>query len=197
MRKKRVKISKSDKILLIVENSEEIFFNGYLKEYLKNNHKIYIDCQKSGSNNKCEIQNFNKMNRKIVEAIDDGYKAVFLMIDLDTQCLRSDFNYDCLVELKKDYEPKYKIPNEVKDRFYFFIVCREIENWFLTIDENQKGITDSIKNAKEKLAKFLKTKESEIEMVQKVTNELNRESYKLNFEKNKSLIHFINKLQEF
>ena len=34
MRKKRVKISKSDKILLIVENSEEEFFNGYFKEYL-------------------------------------------------------------------------------------------------------------------------------------------------------------------
>lgn len=189
--------SKENKILLIVENTEELFFNQYLKNYLKNSQNIEIECQKSGSGNKCEIKNFSKMKRKVVESINDGYKAVFLMIDLDTQCLGSEFNYDCLVELKKDYEPKYNIPNNIKDKFYLFIVCREIENWFLTIDENIRGVTDKIKNAKKELSKLLNSSTNEDEMVKKIISELIKGNYVLNFDKNQSLQYFIKKLKDF
>jgi|GEM_PF-1423876 len=198
-RKKRISKTnpKEDKILLIVENSEADFFNNYLKSFLEQKYNIKIEAQKSGSGNKCEIKNFSKMRRKIEEAINDGYKACFLMIDLATQCFGSEFNYNCLIELKRDYQPKYKIKENLKEKFYLFIVCQEIENWYLTADKNIRGITDKIRNPKEKLAKFLDSDIDEKFFTKKMIYNLNNGTYKLDINKNDSLKYFIEKLQEF
>lgn len=192
------KIPNSEKILLIVENSEEAFFNKYFRDYLKKEHQINIHCESSGSNNKCEISNWNKMSNRIDEAIkNDNYRAVFLMVDLNSKCFKkSTSNHTCLIELRDEYRPKYKIDKALKDRFYLFVVCREIESWFLTIDKERNNTNDNSDHKKE-LNKFFNTDLSEIEMVNKMIKELKNNNHSLNINKNESFEHFINKLKHF
>ena len=194
-RKKNHKLkSKENRILLIVENSEADFFNQYFKNHLKDNYNIIIDCEPSGSANKCEIANGNRMTKRIIEALErERYRAVFLMIDLKTKCFTSENTHTCLVELKNEYLPKYKIDKELKNKFYFFVVCNEIESWFLTIDKDTNSVH---KDHKKELMKFLKVN-SEPQIVQKMIKELKSGTYKLDISKNNSLEHFIQKLQEY
>ena len=197
-RKKRKTLkSKSDTILLIVENSEIGFFNKYFKEYLKNEESILIDCIRSSTAGKCEITNGNKMSKKVnASLLDDGYKAVFLMMDLDTKCHNSERNHDCLVKLKEEYFPRYKIDKELKNRFYLFVVCNEIESWFLTIDEKQNH-TNSIHHDHKAIMEKLLNVQGETRILDKVLDGLHSGKYQLDFSKNNSLQHFIKKLQEF
>jgi len=193
---KRLK-SKSHTILLIVENSEVDFFNSYFKNYLKEMESIYIDCIRSGMAGKCEIANGNKMSKKIKFHLKtDGYKAVFIMIDLDSKCYNLEQNHNCLVKLKKEYLPKYDIPKELKDRFYLFVVCNEIESWFLTIDKNKNNTNNPHEDHKKELKKLLNVR-NEKEIVDKMIYLLRDKKEQLDFSKNKSLQHFITKLQEF
>jgi len=197
-RKKRKTLkSKSDTILLIVENSEIGFFNKYFKEYLKNEESILIDCIRSSTAGKCEITNGNKMSKKVqASLLDDDYKAVFIMIDLDTKCHNSERNHDCLVKLKEEYAPRYKIDKELKNRFYLFVVCNEIESWFLTIDEKQNNTNSVHQDHKEIMKKFFNVNR-ETDVLNKVLEGLNSGKYQLDFSKNNSLQHFIKKLKEF
>ena len=194
-RKKNHKFkSKENRILLIVENSEADFFNQYFKNYLKDNYNITIDCEPSGCANKCEIANGNRMTNRITEALErEKYKAVFLMIDLKTKCFTSENTHECLVELKREYLPKYKIDKAFKNQFYLFVVCNEIESWFLTIDKNTNSVHS---DHKKELMKFLKVN-SEPQIVQKMIKELKSGTYELDFSKNSSLEYFIEKLQEY
>jgi len=192
-KKKKVSIKKED-ILLIVENSEVKFFKEYFNAYLLKEHDISVKCESSGAGNKCEITNFGKMNKRIERAINkEDYKAVFLMIDLKTKCFRTETTHTCLVDLKKEYFPKYKIDRELKNKFYLFVVCNEIESWFLTID---KDTNDVYSNHKKELMKFLNVN-NEPQVVQKMIKELNSGKYELDFSKNSSLGYFIKKLKEF
>jgi len=197
-RKKRKGLkSKSDTILLIVENSEIGFFNQYFKAYLKSEKSILIDCIRSSTAGKCEITNGNKMAKKVNTALlDDGYKAVFLMLDLDTKCHNSEQNHNCLVELKREYLPKYNIAKELKSRFYLFVVCNEIESWFLTIDKNRTHTNNPRENHKKEMKKLFNVK-SEKEIVEKMLVELFKGNVALDISKNDSFEHFIKKLQEF
>ncbi|MFK5975134.1 MAG: hypothetical protein QM493_01380 [Sulfurovum sp.] len=182
-----------DTILLIVENSEVAFFNRYFREYLQTNHQISIKCEPSGSSNKCNILNFRKMENRINIALeDDGYKSVFLMLDLKTNCSNTGRNHTCLVKLKKEYQHKYEIRKDLKDRFIFFVVCNEIESWFLTIDRDTNNISE---NHKQDLKEFLNVS-SEKQIVEKMIKELKAQNYSLNFSHNHSLNYFIKKLQE-
>jgi len=199
MRRKKRKIpkSKNDTILLIVENSEVAFFNSYFKKYLREEESISVDCIRSSTAGKCEITNGNKMTKKIHSALlDDEYKAVFIMIDLDTKCFESERNHDCLVELKNEYLSRYKIDKKLKDRFYFFVVCNEIESWFLTIDNSRDNTNSTSENHKEIIKKLLNV-QRETDVLDKVLNGLNRGTYELDFNKNDSLQHFIKKLKEY
>ena len=197
-RKKRKTLkSKSDTILLIVENSEVGFFNKYFKEYLKKEKSLLIDCVASSTAGKCEITNGNKMTKKIHSSLlDDGYKAVFIMIDLDTKCHQSESNHDCLVKLKQEYAPRYKIDKDLKKRFYLFVVCNEIESWFLTIDKKRNNTNSVHQDHKEIMKKFFNVNR-ETDVLNKVLEGLNSGKYQLDFSKNNSLQHFIKKLQEF
>ena len=194
-RKKNHKLkSKEDRTLLIVENSEADFFNQYFKNYLKDNHNILIDCEASGRGNKCEIANGNRMTKRITEALDrEYYKAVFRMIDLKTKCFTNENTHTCLVELKKEYLPKYQIEKKFSKQFYLFVVCNEIESWFLTIDKESNNV---YKNHKKELMAFLKVK-SEPKIVQKMIKELRHGTYELDFSKNSFFQYFIEKLKEF
>jgi len=197
MRRKRVSKkpsnSNQDTILLIVENSEVDFFNRYFREYLKNNHQIHIKCESSGSSNKCNILNFRKITKRINEALQyDGYKSVFLMLDLKTNCRHTNQNHTCLVKLKNEYQSEYKIEKEFKDRFYLFVVCNEIESWFLTFHKNTNSVND---NHKKELMKLLNVN-SEPQIVQKMIKELRAGTYALNFFHNSSLNYFVKKLKQ-
>ena len=193
VKKKKPLPPKSD-ILLIVENSEVNFFKQYFNAYLLKKYSISVKCESSGAGGRCKITDFGKMNNRIERAIKkEGYKAVFLMIDLKTKCFRSENTHTCLVELKREYLPKYKIERRFKNKFYLFVVCNEIESWFLTIDKNTNSVyTDH----KKELMKFLKVN-SEPQIVQKMIKELKSGMYKLDFSKNSSLAYFIEKLKEF
>jgi hypothetical protein len=197
-RKKRKSFkSKSDTILLIVENSEVGFFNKYFKAYLKKEKSILVDCVSSSTAGKCEITNGNKMTKKVhASLLDDGYKAVFLMIDLDTKCHNSERNHNCLLKLKQEYAPRYKIDKELKNKFYLFVVCNEIESWFLTIDESQNNTNSVHQDHKRLMEKFLNV-QGKIHILDKVLDGLHSEKYQLDFSKNNSLQHFIKKLEEF
>ena len=189
--------SKSDTILLIVENSEARFFNSYFKNYLKETESVSIHCISSGMAGKCEIANGNKMSKKIKSSLEtDGYKAVFIMIDLDSKFYNSEQNHNCLVKLKREYLPKYDIPKELKDRFYLFVVCNEIESWFLTIDEAKNNTNNPNEDHKKALKKLLNVR-NEKEIVEKMISQLRDKKVELDFSKNTSLQHFITKLQEF
>jgi len=191
--KKTKKIDNSSKILLIVENSEVDFFRLYFNQYIKDNYDISIKCESSGINNKCEITNYDKMNKRIKRAIEkEDFKAVFLMLDLNTKCAKTQNNHICLIELKEEYLPRYKIKKELQDRFYLFVVCNEIESWFLTID---KDTNNPYQDHKKELKKFLNV-DSEPKIVQKMIKELKSGRYKLDFSKNKSLKYFIEKLKQ-
>jgi hypothetical protein len=133
------------------------------------------------------------MNKRIQRAISkEGYKAVFLMIDLKTKCFTNETTHICLVDLKKEYLPKYEIDKALKSQFYLFVVCNEIESWFLTIAKDTNSVyTDH----KKELMNFLKVN-SEPQIVQKMIKELKSETYKLDFSKNSSLEYFIEKLKE-
>ena len=48
----------NDKILLIVENSEKIFFQSYFNHFIEKNYAIRVVAKSSGSGDKCEITNF-------------------------------------------------------------------------------------------------------------------------------------------
>ena len=196
-KKRKVFKSKSDTILLIVENSEVLFFNKYFKEYLKKEESILVDCIASSTAGRCEITNGNKMSKKVqASLLDDDYKAVFIMIDLDTKCHNSERNHDCLVKLKEEYAPRYKIDKELKNRFYLFVVCNEIESWFLTIDEKQNNTNSVHQDHKEIMKKFFNVNR-ETDVLNKVLEGLNSGKYQLDFSKNNSLQHFIKKLKEF
>ena len=192
-KKKKVASSKPN-ILLIVENSEVDFFKQYFNTYLLEEYGVSIKCESSGAGNRCKITNFGKMNKRIERAIaKEGYTAVFLMIDLKTKCFTTETTHTCLVELKREYLPKYQINKELKNKFYLFVVCNEIESWFLTIDKDTNSVhTDH----KKELMKFLKVN-SEPQIVQKIIKELRSGKYQLDFSKNSSLEYFIEKLQEF
>jgi hypothetical protein len=194
-RKKKHKLkSKEDKILLIVENSEADFFNQYFKNYLRDNYNILIDCEPSGRGNKCEIANGNRMTKRITEALDkESYRAVLLMLDLKTKCFATENTHTCLVKLKNEYLPKYKIDKKFSEQFYLFVVCNEIESWFLTIDKDTNNIHQ---NHKKELMEFLNVK-SEPQIVQKMIKELTSGNYELDFSKNSSLAYFIEKLKGF
>jgi hypothetical protein len=194
MRKKKNKRfkNKKDTILLIVENSEKVFFTHYFSNVLKDKYNINIDCISSGSAGNCEITNGNKMSSRINFALDvDGYKAVFLMMDLKTKCLRSEQTYKCYVKLKKEYLPRYTVGN--KDRFYLLVVCNEIESWFLTMNQKKHNTNNVYENHKKELMDLLNST-SESQIVQKMIINLRSEKYCLDFEKNISLKYFIDKL---
>lgn len=192
--KKKKIVSKKADILLIVENSEVDFFRQYFNDYLLKAYGVSVKCESSGAGNKCKITDFGKMNKRIQRAIGkEGFKAVLLMIDLKTKCFTSENTHECLVELKREYLPKYKIDKEFKKQFYLFVVCNEIESWFLTIDKDTNSV--HIDHKKE-LMEFLKVN-SEPQIVQKMIKELKSGSYELDFSRNSSLGYFIQKLQEY
>jgi len=197
-RRKDKKISKnSEKILLIVENSEELFFQQYFNRFIEKKYGIKIVVKSSGAGNKCDITNFNKMQKKIENFLQkDNYKAIFIMIDLDSKCFQSERNHNCLVELKNEYFPKYSIDKGLRERFYLFVVCNEIESWFLTIDKNKKHTNNPYEDHKKELMNRFKV-QSEPQLVQRILQELEQGKVELDFSKNNSLQHFIKKLQEF
>ena len=186
--------SKQDTILLIVENSEVTFYNKYFRDFLQKEYQITIESISSGKAGQCEITNGSKMSKKVhASLLDDGYKSVFIMIDFDTKCLKVEQNHTCFVKLLNEYKPRYKINKRVKERFYLFVVCNEIESWFLTI---KKDTNDVYQDHKKELKKFLNL-DSETKIVNKMVEDLNSGKYQLNFSKNNSLQHFIKKLKEF
>jgi len=190
--------SKQDTILLIVENSEVKFYNKYFKIFLKEKYQINIESISSGKAGQCEISNGSKMSKKIhASLLDDGYKAVFIMIDLDSKCYNSEQNHNCLIKLKQEYLPKYKIKKELKDRFYLFVVCNEIESWFLTIDKNKNNTNNPNEDHKKELKKFLKNIRSEKDIIDEMIRRLRDKQEQLDFSKNKSLQFFINQLKKF
>ena len=187
----------SDKILLIVENSEKEFFQRYFNQFIEDNYAIKIVAKSSGSGDKCDITNFTKISKKIELFLKtDNYKAVFIMIDLDSKCFQSKRNHNCLVELKKEYLPKYTIDKNLKERFYLFVVCNEIESWFLTINKNKKHTNNSSEDHKKEIKKLLNVN-SEKQIVENILAKLSKGILVLDPSKNKSLQHFIKKLQEF
>jgi hypothetical protein len=197
-RRKGKKIPKnSNKILLIVENSEKIFFQQYFNHFIEDNYGIQVVVKSSGSGNKCDITNFNKMQKKIEDFLQkDNYKAVFIMIDLDSKCFKSERNHNCLVELKNEYLPRYSIDKNLRERFYLFVVCNEIESWFLTIDKSKKHTNNPYEDHKKELMTHFKV-HSEPQIVQRMLHELEQGKVELDFSKNNSLQHFIKKLQEY
>ena len=193
VKKRKIPSTEAD-ILLIVENSEVEFFRQYFNDYLLREYKISVKCESSGAGNRCKITNFGKINKRVERAIKkEGYKVVFLMIDLKTKCFTSENTHTCLVELKNEYLPKYKIDKALKNQFYLFVVCNEIESWFLTIDKDTNSVHQ---DHKKELMKFLKVN-SEPQIVQKMIKELKSGTYELDFSKNSSLQYFIAKLQEY
>ena len=187
----------NNKILLIVENSEKVFFQQYFNRFIEDNYDIKVVVKSSGSGNKCDITNFNKMQKKIEDFLQkDNYKAVFIMIDLDSKCFKSERNHNCLVELKNEYLPKYIIDKSLRERFYLFVVCNEIESWFLTIDKSKKHTNSPYEDHKKELMNHFKV-HSEPQIVQRILQELEQGKVELNFSKNNSLQHFIKKLKEF
>ena len=193
MRKKRRKLNdNSNKILLIVENSEVIFFNSYFKDFLKSRYNISIKCESSGRGGKCDIANGSKITKRVIEALkNDKFKTVLLMLDLKSKCKNSDRNHTCLKELKKEYLPKYKIPAELKDKFYLFVICNEIESWFLTAFD--KKTNNPMQDHKKEIKKLLNLS-SEVAIAQKMVNDLKNKKIELNEENNNSLKFFIRKL---
>jgi hypothetical protein len=193
-RKSIKSIKNQNRILLIVENSEELFFNHYFKQLLVEEN-INIKCERSGKADNCDITNGKRMTKRVNDALDvEGYKAVFLMLDLKTKCFKSERTHTCLLELIKEYRPKYKI--EKKDKFYLFVVCNEIESWFLTIDNSRNNTNNVNQNHKKIMEKLLNIK-GEKKILNKVLEGLNNGKYQLDFSKNNSLQHFIKKLQEY
>ena len=192
--KKRKALPQKVDVLLIVENSEVVFFRQYFNDYLLKKYGVSVKCESSGAGNKCKITDFGKMNKRIQRAIEkEGYRAVFLMIDLKTKCIKNESTHTCLVKLKNEYLPKYKIEKRFKNQFYLFVVCNEIESWFLTINKDTNSVHA---NHKKELMKFLKVN-SEPQIVQKMIKELKSGTYELDFSKNSSLQYFIAKLQEY
>ena len=194
---KSFKKTYQDTILIIVENSEVEFFNKYLKKLLKEKNTILIRCESSGNKNTCEILNFKKITKRVNYAlIEEKYKAVFLLIDLKTNCRKTNKNHKCLIKLKKEYLPEYKIEENFKNNFYLFVVCNEIESWFLTIDPNRSNTNNISEDHKKEIKLYLNIKK-ERAIVDKITKGLINKEFQLNFSKNKSLEFFINKLKEF
>jgi len=189
--------SKQDTILLIVENSEVDFYNKYFRSFLEQEYQIKIESISSGKAGQCEITNGRKMSKKVhASLLDDGYKAVFIMIDLDSKCYNSEQNHNCLVKLKQEYLPKYRVPKELKDRFYLFVVCNEIESWFLTIDKTKNNTNNPNEDHKKELKKLLNVR-NEKDIVEKMIYLLRDKKEQLNFSKNTSLQFFIEKVKEF
>jgi len=198
-RKKRntIKSDYRDTILIVVENSEVDFFNRYFKKFLKENYGISIRCESSGNRNSCEVLNFRKITKRINYALkDENYKAVFLLIDLKTNCRATNRNHTCLIELKKEYQPEYKIDIDVKDRFYLFVVCNEIESWFLTINPNKTDTNSVFEDHKQEIKRYLKVK-TERAIVNRVLKGLLNEEFHLDTSKNISLNYFIKKLNNY
>jgi hypothetical protein len=197
-KRKGQKLAKNnDKILLIVENSEKEFFQHYFNRFIEENYAVKVVAKSSGSGDKCDITNFNKISKKVeLFLTKDNYKAVFIMIDLDSKCFQSERNHNCLVELKNEYSPKYSMARSLREQFYLFVVCNEIESWFLTIDQNTKHTNNSNEDHKKEMMKLFNV-DNEKAIVEKMLAQLAKGKIELDFSKNTSLQHFIKKLQEF
>lgn len=196
MRRKKGRVSKvqKNKILLIVENSEVDFFNQYFKVYLQQEYDILIKCESSGSGGKCDISNGAKMTRKINEALNrDAFKAVFVLLDLETKCFESEQKHTCIVKLKHEYQSKYDVDS---DKFYLLVVSKEIESWFLTVNENKNHTNNISENHIQEIKAFLKV-DSKQKIVDKMIYGLRRGKYQLDISKNDSFQFFIEKLKIF
>lgn len=200
MRRKKGKFKKEQqkrkKILLIVENSEVEFFNRYFKIYLEKEYDILIKCESSGRGGKCDIANGSKMTRKINDALyEKDIQAVFLLIDLETKRFDSERKHTCTIELKREYQSKYQVEKGFKDRFYFLVVEKEIESWYLTVNENKSNTNNISENHIQEIKTFLNVN-SKQEIVDNMLDGLKSGKYKLDISKNNSLQHFVKKLQE-
>lgn len=179
---------KNDKILIIVEGkSDKIFIEGLLK-HLKLIRKF--DIKLSGSKNKCEILNNKTINNLVKDAKDDGYKRVYILIDLVTDC--GSFKPTCFVSLKNWY---YK--NKLNRRFHNYVdvivVVNELECWELLGWINNNG-NYSVNNCKNDIIRKLnsKKKKSKTKIAQYSIKKIDKIIENKNL--NQSFEYFLNKL---
>jgi len=165
--------------------------------FLQKEYDILIKCESSGSAGKCDITNGSKMTRKINEALnEEDIQAVFLLIDLETKCFQREQKHTCIIELKREYQSKYQVQKNLKDKFYFLVVEKEIESWFLTVNESKHHTNNISENHIGEIKEFLRV-DSKQKIVDEMIRGLGNGKYKLDLSKNKSLEHFIKKLQEY
>ncbi len=177
-------MAKSDKVLIYVEGaSEVVFFNQYLKKYLKENYDISIECQEG------DIPSFK---RKVNDFYSD-YKEIFILRDLKTQ---KDGNQDyfCIESMKSDFTTKNdkKFIGNIGRSYKFIVVCNEIESWVLTYKRQTDNRNES--HYKE-LFKELKCSKKP-SCMKKYIAKLKKNQLVFDISKNKSFQYFINELQK-
>ncbi len=176
-------MAKSHKILIYAEGeSEVLFFNLFVKKYIKDKYSINIECHQG------DLPSFK---RKIKRGLYAKYKNIFVLRDLKTQ--REGYqNYYCITEMKDDFTKKNgnKFLGKLERSYVFIVVCNEIESWALTCDKN----TDN-RNEKhiEEIYSLLKCN-SKVPCMQKYIQKLNRKELSFDLSKNKSFKYFMDKL---
>lgn len=169
---------------LIVEgDSDKEFFEKYFKPNFKRNILVISP----GKKGLCKIQNKQKIHKEIKVLFAKGCDKVYILVDLDTQCIDGK-NFECILELKKWY--KNKISLDKFQNINIVIVSKEIESWMLSAWEN------SDTKSKKDLQKLFELKTNskktinEKELVERFKNSKKH----INRTKNKSLDYFFTKL---
>jgi len=175
---------KNNKIKIIVEGkSDEIFIKALIKEI---KFERYFDVVISGGKNKCEILNKKTIKNHILDAEEDNYKKVIILIDKITQ-YDCGIKLDCLIEIKKEYIKRI-LQNET-DFIKVVVVEQEIECWQIL---GQKDIKDTTRNCYSIAKNKFKGKNKE-QLAQRSVKKL--KDILENKNKNKSFVYFLNLLK--
>lgn len=179
-------MSKNNRILIYVEGeSEAVFFNQYMKQYLKHHYGINIECQAG------DIPSFK---RKVTRGMYSDYKQIFVLRDLKTQRLGYQ-DYHCVTNMKSDFTTQSgnKFVGKIGRSYKFIVVCNEIESWALTF---KRSTNNRSERHYSELFEYLRCGDKKPPCMKKYVDKLKKGEVSLEISNNKSFEYFINELQK-
>jgi hypothetical protein len=177
---------KKDKIRLVIleGQSDQHFFSEFKRNFDRRELEIQL-LKKEGLN-------FEKIGRAVEANLNVlGYKEVWLVMDLKTQKVGSQKNYDTAEEMIKDY--KHNLKN--LDGIDYVVMVQDLECWLLVYFSKYEN-TETIHDAEGRIKKLMDIKSSISKniVVRRLTKKPDFWNKLLkNRRKNRSLSHFFDK----
>lgn len=132
----------NNRTLIIVEGqSDKMFLDGLIKHRKKQNKFSVYPIKK--------ITNKSKVHNYIEDALADGYKKIFILLDLNTLKPNTQNYFSCHPELCQHYSSNILGEYSDNQKVKIIVSVRDLEAWELLAFENKNS--ETMKNTKNKL----------------------------------------------